>query len=90
MKWINKLFNKKEHIVKHNVSVSSSIIYGNPALPVEDQKNTTNINSINIDNFMQTVSVTTQKGLRVQVVNMSMENAQDIGFINVDALKNYC
>jgi hypothetical protein len=48
-----------------------------------------NITSINIDNFNKTCTVTREKGLDVKTFTISMEQAQEIGFINIEALELY-
>lgn len=51
---------------------------------------THNVTNIFIDSFSSMVEVTIQKGLNVSTVAFSMEHAQEIGFINIKALKDYC
>lgn len=48
------------------------------------------VQSIYIDNFDEVITVIIQKGNQVDSVNITMQHAQEIGFINLDALKNYC
>lgn len=68
-----------------------SIVYGRSFLNFkEDTKPTHNINTILIDNFGHMVTIIIQKGLKVETVEMTMENAEKIGFINPSALKEYC
>ena len=47
------------------------------------------ISNIYIDEH-SVVSVVIESGITVNTVKFSMEYAQEIGFINLDALKNYC
>lgn len=56
----------------------------------EDKDITHNVTNIFVDSFSSMVKVTIQKGLEVYTVNFSMQHAQEIGFINIKALSNYC
>lgn len=56
----------------------------------EDKDITHNVTSIVVDSSSSMVKVTIQKGVKVYTVNFSMEHAQEIGFINIKALRNYC
>ena len=51
---------------------------------------THNVTNIFIDSFSSMVTVTIEKGLKVNTVNFSMEHAQKIGFIDIKKLKEYC
>ncbi len=75
--------------------VSSScgcvISWGVGFYDVKEGKDIThNVTNIFIDSFSSMVRVTIEKGLKVYTVNFSMEHAQEIGFINIKALSNYC
>jgi hypothetical protein len=66
------------------------IVYGVGFLHLETmQPANCNITSINIDNFNKTCSITREKGLDVKTFTISMEQAREIGFINIDALELY-
>ena len=54
------------------------------------QEATHRVTSINVNNQSNMVSIIIQRGLGVDSVQMSMEHAQEIGFINFNALINYC
>ena len=75
--------------------VSSScgcvISWGVGFYDVKEGKDIThNVTNIFVDSFSSMVKVTIQKGLKVYTVEFSMEHAQEIGFINIKALSNYC
>jgi len=63
------------------------IVYGHPARTMDEQKKTINISEIRIDNFTHYIHIVTQKGSKVESFDITMECAQTIGFINIDALK---
>jgi hypothetical protein len=65
------------------------IVYKNPLFDSELEKPTHNVTGIYIDSFSETVRVIIEQGLSVNTIQMTMEHAQDIGFINVKALKDY-
>jgi len=48
------------------------------------------VTNINIDVFGSNVSVIIEKGTEVSAINISLQEAKNIGFINLDALKPYC
>ena len=56
----------------------------------ENKDITHNVTNIFVDNFSSMVKVTIQKGLKVYAVDFTMEHAQEIRFINIKALSNYC
>ncbi len=57
----------------------------------EDVKRTTFVNNIFIDSWDSMISISLEKcgTMEVNVIKMSMEAAQDIGFINFDKLSDY-
>jgi hypothetical protein len=66
------------------------IVYGVGFLHLETMKPATcNITMIHIDNFQHTCFVTREKGSDVKTFTLTMERAQEIGFINIDALEPY-
>lgn len=79
-----------------NIPVVSSscgcvISWGVGFYDVKECKDIThNVTNIFIDRFSSMVEVTIQKGLKVYTVKFTMEHAQEIGFINIKALSNYC
>ena len=56
----------------------------------EGKKTTHAITFIHIDSVTSMVKVVIEKGIDVDSINMTMEHAEDIGFINFEALKQYC
>lgn len=67
------------------------ITYKSKSLDIKTMKPPTHcITSIYIDNFNNFVSVIIQKGLEINSVKITMEKAQEMGFINFNALKDYC
>jgi hypothetical protein len=67
------------------------IIYGVGCYSIGDGQDVThNITSIIVDRFDSTVTVVIEKGIEVSQVKLTMEVAQEIGFINVRALKQFC
>ena len=71
---------------------TDNFIFGFPSVPIEDTKtikNTTNISNIFIDSFNEMVKISMQKGLRQETIDMSIEYAEEIGFINLNALKKH-
>ena len=76
-------------------AVSSScgcvISWGVGFYDVKEGKDIThNVTNIFVDSFSSMVRVTIQKGTKVNTVDFTMEHAQEIGFINIKALSNYC
>jgi hypothetical protein len=68
----------------------NKIVYGVGFLHLETmQPATHNITSINIDNFLKTCSITIEKGKGAHTFVLTMETAQKIGFINIDAIEPY-
>lgn len=77
--------NKTKEVVKNIKPV-----YGVSYLTRAQEYATHNITNIHIDNRGHMVQLTIEKGLNINQVTMSMEHAQNIGFINIDVLKCYC
>ena len=72
-------------------SCGSVIAWKNQLFDVVTMQNVTHsVTSIYIDSFSSMVRVVIEKGLKVDVVEFTMEHAHQIGFINVKALSNYC
>jgi hypothetical protein len=76
-------------------AVSSScgcvISWGVGFYDIKEEKDIThNVTNIFVDSFSSMVKVTIEKGLKVYTVDFSMEHAQEIGFINIKALSNFC
>ncbi len=70
---------------------NKTILYGDVAFDVKTGKDVDiNVTGLYIDNFNQSIRVTIQTGLEVKLINMSMEEAQYIGLININAIKDYC
>jgi hypothetical protein len=75
--------NKKEPI----------IVFGIGGYSIKDGKYVThNVTSVKIDvvHNSQFVTVVIESGIEVNEVSLTMESAQEIGFINVNALKRFC
>jgi len=47
------------------------------------------ITDIGTDFTKSTVNIVSEQGMNVKVTEMSIENAREIGFINLDALKGH-
>jgi hypothetical protein len=62
----------------------SGILHFESGLPPE-----VNITAIHIDNLAKMCTIVKEKGLDVKAFTISMEQAQRIGFINIDALEPY-
>jgi len=63
------------------------LIYKAGFLDLKTMKSPTRIvASINIDNHSGMVRVSIEKGISVDSFSMTMERAQDMGFINIQAL----
>ena len=56
----------------------------------DGRKPTHSLQAIHVDNFNGGIELVIQKGNECYTVNLSIEHAQSIGFINLDALKDYC
>lgn len=89
MNWIKRLFSKKETTKQCDIhGIRSSSIFLYKRQPVGDGKKVTFIEGIQVDNWEQTITLSLEKGTKVESLKMTMEKAQDIGLINFDAL-NY-
>jgi hypothetical protein len=69
------------------------IVFGIGWYSIKDGKDVThNVTSVKIDvvNNPQFVTVVIENGIEVNQVSLSKESAQEIGFINVNALKRFC
>jgi len=67
------------------------ICYGSATIDVKTMKEVTHhVTFIHVDNFKDTVEFVIQRGLSVDTVKIPMEHAEDIGFINFNALSEYC
>lgn len=51
---------------------------------------THNITNISIDPIDSTIVIVVESGIKVNRIIMSMEHAKEIGFINLNALSDYC
>jgi hypothetical protein len=72
------------------LGMSKRIIYGSGILHLESGlPPEVNITAIHIDNFAKMCTIVKEKGLNVKTFTISMEQAQRIGFINIDALEPY-
>ena len=47
------------------------------------------VQSIHVNNFKQTIQFSISQGIDVKTHEISMDYARDIGFINLDALKQF-
>ena len=78
---IKKYFNKNEVVVAWGVGFYD----------IKEEKYIThNVTNIFIDSFSSLVNVTFQKGAEVYTVSFSMSHAQEIGFIDIKKLQEYC
>lgn len=94
MKLLKWLFgSRKPALNKPAVSSSSGCVisWGVGFYDIKEGKDIThNVTNIVIDRFNSMVKVTIEKGLKAYTVDFTMEHAQEIGFINIKALSNYC
>jgi NADH/NAD ratio-sensing transcriptional regulator Rex len=68
-----------------------TVVWGVSLFDVDTLKDAThNVTSIHIDRFSNMAKVVIEKGTKVEVLNISMDEAQRIGFININALTGYC
>lgn len=88
------LFGSRKPVLNKPVVSSSCgcvISWGVGFYDVKEGKDIThNVTNIFVDSFSSIVKVTIQKGLKVYTVDFTMQHAQEIGFINIKALSNYC
>ena len=69
---------------------NKSIVFGTPTLDVRKLKEPDfYITSVNIDCFEHTVSIIYEKGISVNVINLTLEEAQESGFLNPYAITQY-
>lgn len=67
------------------------IVYGVGDYSIKEGKDVThNVTNISVNIFDSTVIAVIEKGIEVSQVKLTMEVAQEIGFINVRALKQFC
>ena len=60
-------------------------------LDIKSGKNITHhVTGMHVSNHNSMVTVIIEKGQKVEQIKFSMEHAQEIGFINMNALKDYC
>lgn len=62
-----------------------TIVYGESML----KEATHRIQAIHIDNFKKSVAISIRKGIIVDIIELTMEKAEEIGFINTNALKDF-
>ena len=48
------------------------------------------ITNISVDVFSNNVSVVIEKGTEVNHVNITLQQAEEMGFLNLEALKPFC
>ena len=61
------------------------------AFNINNLKNITHrVTNVNVNIFDSSVSVTIEEGTEVNVINISLQQAKEIGFITFDALKIFC
>ena len=94
MKLLKWLFGSRKPALNKPVVSSSCgcvISWGVGFYDVKEGKDIThNVTNIFVDSFSSMVKVTIQKGIKVYTVDFTMGHAQEIGFINIKALSNYC
>ena len=94
MKLLKWLFgSRKPALNKPDVSSSCDCVisWGTGFYDIKEDKYVTHkVTNIFIDSFSSMVRVTINKGLKAYNVQFSMQHAQEIGFINIKALSNYC
>jgi|GEM_PF-4363811 len=69
---------------------NKNVHYGNSLIDINGREITHRVTSISIDNMSHMATIVIEKGLKVEVVKISMDFAQHIGFINMDVLLPYC
>ena len=99
MNWIKRLFSKKETTKQCDIHVVSSSLNHTMTLGVTPssyfENNKPNYQVLNInynvsDGKGDYVSVTLQVGCKVDVIQISCQEAVHLGFINPYGLKDYC
>ena len=91
--WIINLITEKPLLATPVVSSSCSvnIVWGNTLLDLKTGKEITHrVTSMYVDTFLSVVEINIQKGVEMNTIRITMEEAEAIGFINVKALGNYC
>lgn len=73
------------------MSKNKIILWGQPIVQDKDIKQTTFVNNIFVDSRNSMISISLEKcgTTEVNVIRISMEQAQDIGFINFGKLADY-
>ena len=67
------------------------IVWGTTFLNQETMENATHhVTGIYVDSHSSIVTVNIEKGTSVDQIKISMEAAQEIGFINIQALSKFC
>jgi len=67
------------------------IAFGNGLFDVKTFKDITHhVNSIIIDSLNKEITISIEHGIKVYQVKLTMQHAEEIGFINFKALGNYC
>lgn len=78
---------RKKVMKKDNIIIS----YGYNLYDIKQKGTTTHsIRSIYIDNRVSNLSIIVDHDLEVSIINISMEEAEEMGFINFQALIPYC
>lgn len=78
-------------ILKKIFSKKPVVVWGVAFFDVKENKDVThNVTNIHIDSISSIVQITIEKGIKVDVVKISIEQAQKIGFINIKSLEMYC
>tara|TARA_R110000772_G_scaffold80500_1_gene171712 strand:+ start:52 stop:360 length:309 start_codon:yes stop_codon:yes gene_type:complete len=99
MKWINRLFSKKEITKQCDIcGVGSSLLKHTMTLGVtplhwfdNDKPNYQVLNiNFNVGGNHNLVRVTLQVSQKVESIEISSQEAVNLGFINPYGLKNYC
>ena len=100
MNWIKKLFSKKEttkqydiHVVGSNLKHTMTLGLMLPVFIKDGTKPNYQILNINYncsDGRGDLVRVTLEAGTKVDVIEISTQEAVDLGFINPYGLKDYC
>lgn len=94
MSILQKIFGTKKAKLNKPVSINnckSVISWGNSFFDLEKRKTVTHkVTDILVNSMSSMVTVIIDDGITVSSVKFSMEHAQEIGFINIEALQNYC
>ncbi len=74
-----------------NNSCDKTIVWGQAFMDVKTGKSAdVHITNIHVDSMNDEVIVIREIGLDVKRIKLTMERAREIGFINLNALSNYC